>query len=229
MCQAKPFPRCSHHARERLARAEATGDEQLIESAQNEFYLTPAGIAGLRKQGHNTEADDFQDERNRIMGRLRINQREPWNDDNPYTTRTANKFINDFKNSGTYDSEVLEYYESSMRKNLLAYGTPVLGRTRAVFYDKETNQVIKIPIQFDGERANYLEALTSEKYERGIPDILPVAKCEMVESQGVEILRMERVKVIEDTNSEQLPSWVGYVDGQQVGYDQRGRIVAYDI
>lgn len=59
--------------------------------------------------------------------------------------------------------------------------------------------------------------------------MLPVAKCEMIESQGVEILRMERVKVIEDTNSEQLPSWVGYVDGQQVGYDQRGRIVAYDI
>lgn len=229
MCQAKPFPRCSHHARERLARAEVTGDEQLIESARNEFYLTPAGIAELRRQGHNTKADDFQYERNRIMGRLRIDQREPWNDDIPYTARTANKFINDFKNSGTYDSEALEYYESSMRENLLAYGTPVLGRTRAVFYDKETNQVIKIPIQFDGERANYLEAVTSEKYERGVPDMLPVAKCEMVESQGVEILRMERVEVIEDTNSEQLPLWVGYVDGQQVGYDQRGRIVAYDI
>lgn len=50
MCYAKPGPRCSKHAREKLIKARATENKEEIEQAMREYYLTPDGIREVEKK-----------------------------------------------------------------------------------------------------------------------------------------------------------------------------------
>lgn len=60
-------PRCSPHARQALAKAEASGDKDLIKTARQDYYLTPAGIAKARQAGKADMADKLQAKRSEIL------------------------------------------------------------------------------------------------------------------------------------------------------------------
>lgn len=86
MCYAKPGPRCSTVARERLTRAhiryelvaadpDACADSietasAAVIAAQHDFYLTPAGIGDLRDSGRGEQADLYQERREALISEL---------------------------------------------------------------------------------------------------------------------------------------------------------------
>ena len=70
MCYAAPGPRCSNHATQNLAKAKKNYAEQpnldtraALETAQQEYDTTPAGIKALRDAGKSLEADIAQERR----------------------------------------------------------------------------------------------------------------------------------------------------------------------
>lgn len=67
MCRAKPYPRCSSHARERLHAALASGDRERIRRARRDWYTSPAGITELRQAGQVEEAAKFEARRARLI------------------------------------------------------------------------------------------------------------------------------------------------------------------
>lgn len=103
------------------------------------------------------------------------------------------------------------------------FGPPLgEGRHRAVFYDREAGEVIKVPIERSGIDANF--------YELDLQDII-LARTELDPSSteyGIPLLRMEYVEPIPCTDHKGLPGWTLSIDCQQVGYTKDGRLVAYD-
>jgi hypothetical protein len=96
------------------------------------------------------------------------------------------------------------------------------GRHRRVF--KRGNFVIKVPINDFGLASNFREAKTYQCTSEGWLFGIRYAACRLDKNEN--FLIMEYVNVKKYDNS--LPSWVGYVDCQQVGYNRRGHLVAYD-
>jgi len=98
------------------------------------------------------------------------------------------------------------------------------GRTRRVFLSRSGKYVVKIPLNGEGEHANFIEArdfslnrfLGQEK----------LARCREVCLNGKWCLVMERVYPA--SIEENLPSWADFVDCRQVGYTRRKNLVAYD-
>ena len=92
------------------------------------------------------------------------------------------------------------------------------GRHRAVFKTRSGRYVVKFPVGEGGELANYREARDfKESGDR-------LARCRIIVLQGVECLVMEFVTMAKGP----LPSWVDFIDCQQVGITRRGELVAYD-
>ena len=101
-------------------------------------------------------------------------------------------------------------------------GQPQLGSTRACFTVGE-KWVLKVPLTWQGESANFLEA------DHVNPDI-PLAQCRLHESShGPVLLWMRRVKPVTYSPQRRLPAWTNFVDCAQVGYMPDGRLVAYDL
>lgn len=94
------------------------------------------------------------------------------------------------------------------------------GRNRSVYLLPSGKYVLKVPKNEDGNRDNSLEAI---RY-RNRQDWQNLARCKMV--PGTFLLVMEYVDV--NIPSEEKPDWTKYVDGGQVGYTLKGKIVAYD-
>lgn len=82
--------------------------------------------------------------------------------------------------------------------------------------------VIKLPLSQVGVRANRAEAKASATVGG-----VPMADCRLMEMRGVEVLWMEYVEPVED--SDVLPEWALGVDEVQVGYNELGVLVAYDL
>lgn len=104
------------------------------------------------------------------------------------------------------------------------------GRHRQVWRRNNSNYVIKVPTCIRGIHDNYTEA---ETYKRSLKEDMycRYAKCRLVGS----LLIMEYAKHIGPTSDENgyiawndSPQWAGAVDCNQVGYNSRGQIVAYD-
>ncbi len=94
------------------------------------------------------------------------------------------------------------------------------GSQRRVYGHK--NFVIKIPLDWDGLNSNDREARvyksTNDGWSRGIKR----ARCRLHPSG---LLIMEYVA---PAHRKSLPEWACYVDCQQVGYNRKGQLVAYD-
>jgi hypothetical protein len=120
---------------------------------------------------------------------------------------------------GDYTAKV----RALMKKMVDTYGTPKIGRTRAVFDMKDGN-VLKVPFTDEGELANGYEYRAGQEED----PFIPVATNSWDKIDGVDVLVMEKVRTTSAKYSE-LPDWVGYVDSAQVGYDKTGKLVAYDL
>lgn len=72
MCYAKPGPRCSGHAKERLEKALKSGDAARIREAKREYNITPQGIAELKASGNRKVYKYFVAQRRARMERHRI-------------------------------------------------------------------------------------------------------------------------------------------------------------
>lgn len=210
-------PRCSPHARQALSKAEATGDKELITAARKDYYLTPEGIKKVRQAGKPDAADKLQAKRSEMI----IRSKE---------TALNNQVIRDQMEEFEGDP-----YHTQIRRQIdhytRQYGQPLLGRTRAVF-DRGDGYMVKVAMNGEGLMANRSEILTHEE-----PDsYIPVAPCRMetdysVVPEGMEVLVMEKVDIkgASHLSYKEMPDWVGSVDCGQVGYDSKGRLVAYDL
>jgi hypothetical protein len=98
------------------------------------------------------------------------------------------------------------------------------GRHRAAFYLKSRKYILKIPINSFGYDANRLEAsfykLNKTKF----------AKCRLLKD---ELLVMEYVEDFMDYKKRtgrrvKLPKWCYDIDNLQVGFNIKGKLVAYD-
>lgn len=72
MCYAKPGPRCSGHAKERLNKALESGNKARIREAKREYNITPQGIAELKASGNRRVYKYFVAQRRARMERYRI-------------------------------------------------------------------------------------------------------------------------------------------------------------
>lgn len=104
------------------------------------------------------------------------------------------------------------------------YGTPKIGRTRAVF-DSQDGNVIKVPFNDEGEMANGYEHKAGKQQD----PYIPVAANHFDQIDGVDVLVMEKVREHRFKSYNDVPEWVGSVDSGQVGYDRNGNLVAYDL
>lgn len=234
MCRAKPFPRCSNHARKALQSARKSGNAERIEKAQYEFDRSLAGIELAKSQGRIEDAKKFSIERETYIDKasFRKDQETAYlrftegHDTKPLTDKQSKKFITQLKEYSSAEDFVMDYYEDSIRSHTLQYGTPLVARTRVVFLDKDNNQVIKIPLTSEGEMSNYREAKYSSSTEE---TYIKVASCSMVKDGEVEVLHMEHVVIEPNPYGENMPDWVKSVDCGQVGYNSKGELVAYDL
>lgn len=74
MCYAKPGPRCSGHAKQRLNKALESGDSARIREARREYNITPQGLAELKDAGNRKIYKYFVAQRRARMERWRIEQ-----------------------------------------------------------------------------------------------------------------------------------------------------------
>lgn len=121
------------------------------------------------------------------------------------------------------------------------YGQPLVGRTRMVFVDRVQGVVYKLPLNYEGISANQLEAQSSlRQRESAESAYVPIAPCELLldkdidlvadrsSDSGIPILKMEYLQSVEIPISE-MPTWVQSVDCAQVGIDQHGDLLAFDL
>lgn len=104
-----------------------------------------------------------------------------------------------------------------------AHGTPLIGRTRAVF-DMGNGYMMKVPFNDEGEYANGNEVRASAAED----PMIPVAECFYNKVEDVDVIMMEKVDRI-TVDFARMPAWVGYVDCGQVGLNRKGDLVAYDL
>lgn len=208
-------PRCSPHAVDLLQEAKASGDPEAITTAQKEFDLSPAGIKAIREAGDIERANDLKQERTAM-----IEKSKERTEINSIIRNQMQEFEGD-----PFHALTLKY----IRKFTRQYGTPEVGRTRAVF-DRGDGYMIKVPLNGEGFMANRSESLTSESGD----NFIPIAKCwqeddTSLDKEGINVLIMEKVTPITKIDYKELPNWVGYVDCAQVGHTTDGRLVAYDL
>lgn len=114
------------------------------------------------------------------------------------------------------------------------------GGTRQAYVGEEW--VWKVPTWTRGERQNRREAELYAQRARGEKVDIPVAECYLL-NDGT--LKMRRVKTINDLrkpadapnafgerpywDNPDVPAWVFDIDSAQVGYDNHGVLVAYDV
>lgn len=95
------------------------------------------------------------------------------------------------------------------------------GRNRLTYLSPSKKYVIKVPKNPEGIRNNFFEARDCKKDSWLYRN--QKAKCRM---WGY-LLVMEYVKPV--YNFWELPNWILTVDCQQVGYDRKGNLVAFDF
>jgi hypothetical protein len=133
----------------------------------------------------------------------------------------------------TYTIDGLEYRVTNnwqfAREEATALGYRYLGCGRhRTTYDMRDGWVLKIPNSTAGVVANEEEAEIYGKWSRGqYSSDLQYARCHLLIFAGVVCVRMEKVDDGWDS-AKDFPSWVDYVDCCQVGFTERGQLVAYD-
>lgn len=97
-----------------------------------------------------------------------------------------------------------------------------LGNRRVV-YKISDKFVIKIPLNKEGVEHNRKERKMYLEDEKG-----HYARCYLFRYKNVPLLVMDFVTPIETGKRQDLPDWTLFIDLQQVGYNKRRQLVAYD-
>ena len=100
------------------------------------------------------------------------------------------------------------------------------GRNRAVFKLKSGNYVIKFPLNEEGVADNDWEASICSNKHEGDEDDVQYPKTRYIELQGFVCCIMEYIEPCDSIDG--MPDWIGFVDCGQVGYNKKGRLLAYD-
>ena len=108
-----------------------------------------------------------------------------------------------------------------IKKYKKKYSVLATGRTRIVFLKNDT-EVIKLPLNEEGIEAQYTEVQTYKKNKKR----KIFAKCSLVHDNEIPVLTMEKVRPAMEIKDP--PSWVGFIDCEQVGYNSQGQLLAYD-
>lgn len=101
------------------------------------------------------------------------------------------------------------------------YGTPFPGRHRVAFSNGRC--VFKFPINDYGYHDNAWEY---HKFRNRTEKSLPMARCRIIDIKEIPVLVMEFVTQV--PYGKDMPSWADFIDCQQVGWNKKGEIVAYD-
>jgi hypothetical protein len=121
----------------------------------------------------------------------------------------------------------LETFLLRIEKEFKAKGYKRLGEGafRAVCRKPNGKTVIKIPTNDSGFSCNYVEDIMYRKHKSmGI-----LAKCNLFHYKSIPIIEMEYVVPwYHLTTSAQLPAWAHKVDGTQVGFTSKNKLVCYD-
>lgn len=129
-----------------------------------------------------------------------------------------------------YDSEMNSKAFELAQRLFAKYGNYELGRNRLVFFSKFS--VIKIPTANDGCADNDWEGSVcggiarSREWESQEDANYPNTK--LLEIDGLVCVMMERVEPVHFDNYNKVPDWVKGIDGGQVGFTKKGKLVAYD-
>lgn len=103
------------------------------------------------------------------------------------------------------------------------------GRTRNVF--DMGKYVVKIPRNSDGIVDNDWEGSVSDGDDPN-PNDVQLARTRLAYWKGIPVVFMEKVSYPSDDEIKQrlgfLPDWTASVDCGQVGFNAKGRLVAYD-
>lgn len=99
------------------------------------------------------------------------------------------------------------------------------GRNRIVFI-KDEQWIVKVPKNEMGILNNQQEADRYKKFGK-TKDIIAYAECRIEhDTNDIPLLIME--KISETIPDKDMPEWASYVDGNQVGLNSKGEIVAFD-
>ena len=98
------------------------------------------------------------------------------------------------------------------------------GNTRQVYLTPSKNYVIK----FGNDWCNQSEAIAYERNREEFNGPCRFARCKYISLDGVDCLIMEYIKP-ETKSWRFLLDWTSNIDCHQVGYDKRGKLVAYDF
>ena len=119
--------------------------------------------------------------------------------------------------------------QSSMeqvRDNLTTLSFELVGSGRHRETWRRGNCVIKIPLCNYGVEDNWQERKLWLKYRTTDKDDVQYARCRLIANW---LLMMEYVEPYHRTKCFQdLPKWTHYIDCGQVGFNRRGKLLAYD-
>lgn len=118
--------------------------------------------------------------------------------------------------AGFMDDAFTQKAQALVDKLTAKYGEPDCGRNRAVFISKFC--VIKVPINDNGVIDNDWEASVKSD---------TTANGRWLEIDGLVCCMQQKLNT--EITHRDLPDWVGSVDCQQVGYDRKGNLRAYDF
>ncbi len=137
-----------------------------------------------------------------------------------YTTK--DDFLNAIKPM-IGDGELLELHAKMIDK----YGMPKLGTSRVSYVSKKV--VFKVPINEEGFKFNDFELSLLSSDEKGAAQY---GHTRLAQPLGVDVLAME---IIERAETEEIqdrlgyvPEWVHDIDMEQVGFNRKGVLKAYD-
>lgn len=98
------------------------------------------------------------------------------------------------------------------------------GRTRAAFLTPSGDYVIKVPIDEMGFVDNFREYRMWQQFNKWIPKEY-LARCKLHLDSGILVMEVVNPTYVP---MDGRPAWVDSIDCGQVGYNRKGKLVAYD-
>lgn len=112
---------------------------------------------------------------------------------------------------------------------LAGYEFKGCGRHRTCYAKPKSKYVLKIPRNLAGFEANRAEVAFYENRKQFTDSQDRMARCRLVMIHDIPCVVMEKINRDLGYGPNPWPNWVYTVDCQQVGFDRKGRLVAYDF
>ena len=115
--------------------------------------------------------------------------------------------------------EFVPLYRACIKK----YGLPIEPGQGRLGFDTGRGYVVKLPWNYKGDEHNISEYVRWRHREQFCAEF---ARCRLTVISGINVLVME--KVTEPAPDFEYPEWTCAIDCQQVGFNRKGQLVAYD-